>query len=215
MARTTRTAISSASPKCAAQVTSNQELSWAIIIIGQYYGTDVSWTNRAGEKLTFEDVVRYELNQPIADAACGGTHRLFGYTWVYHLHMQSGGKKTGIWKDVADKIDYYKAQAHKLQNADGTFATGYVSTPGQSPNADLTISTTGHVLEWLALAMTNEELKASWMQDAVNALAMTILNHRSEPIEGGALYHATHGLYIYRARMFGTATPGLLIPPTP
>jgi len=24
-----------------------------------------------------EDVVRYELNQPIGTAACGGTHRLF------------------------------------------------------------------------------------------------------------------------------------------
>lgn len=201
--------------KMRAQVTTNQELSWAIVIIGQYFGTDISWTNRAGEKLNYEDLVRYELNQSIAEAACGGTHRLFGLTWVYHLHMQRGGKKIGVWKDVADKIEFYKKEAHRLQNPDGSFATGYLSTPGRSTDMTLRISTTGHVLEWLALALTNEELNQAWMQEAVNALVMTILESRADPIEGGALYHAAHGLYIYRARMYGVAPAGLHLPQTP
>jgi hypothetical protein len=198
--------------KARTSLTANQELSWAILIVGDHYGTDISWTNQAGEKIAFEDVVRYELNQPIEDAACGGTHRLFGLTWVYHLHLKNGGKNTGVWQEVADKIDFYKKQAHKLQNPDGSFATGYVSTPGNSPDVQLKISTTGHVLEWLALALTKQELSEPWVQDAVNALVMMILESRSDPIEGGALYHAVHGLYIYRARVFGAVAPGLLFP---
>ncbi len=137
--------------KFRARLTANQELSWAILIVGQYFGTDVTWVNEAKEKVAYEDIVRYELNQPIDTAACGGTHRLFGLTWAYHLHMQKGGKKEGLWRQVADKIDFYKVQAHKLQNPDGPFATGYVSTPGNSTDVQLRIGTTGHVLEWLSL----------------------------------------------------------------
>src|SRR5262249_9668550 len=79
--------------KARASTTQKQELSWAIIIIGQFYGTDVSWINKDGDQLHYNDVVRYELDQPINEAACGGTHRLFGLTWAYHLHMKNGGKK--------------------------------------------------------------------------------------------------------------------------
>jgi len=198
--------------KSRASVTKNQELSWAILIVGQYFGTNIEWTNQAGEKITFEDMVRYELNQPIDTAACGGTHRLFGLTWVNHLHLKKGGQNTGVWKEIGDKIDLYKHQAHKYQNADGAFSTNYVSGPGNIQDVQLRIGTTGHVLEWLSLALTKEELSEQWVQDAVNALVMMILESRSDPIEGGALYHAVHGLHIYRAKVFGTPTPGLLFP---
>jgi hypothetical protein len=198
--------------KARTSVTANQELSWAILIISQYYGTDATWTNEAGEKVNFEDVVRYELNQPIEDAACGGTHRLFGLTWAYHLHLQKGGKKLGVWQEVADKIDLYKKQARKFQNPDRSFSTGYVSQPGNDPDKQVRIATTGHVLEWLSLALTKEELSENWVQEAANALVMMILESRTDPIDGGALYHAVHGLHIYRARVFGTPTPGLLMP---
>jgi hypothetical protein len=198
--------------KARASVTTNQELSWAIVIIGQHYGTDFAWTNMAGEKLTFEDIVRYEVNQPIESAACGGTHRLFGLTWAYHLHLQKGGKTTGVWQDVANKIDHYKKEAHRLQNPDGAFSTGYVSQPGNDATVGARIATTGHVLEWLSLALSDKELAEPWVQEAAYALVQMILESRSDPIEGGALYHAVHGLHIYRARMFGTPTRGLLFP---
>jgi hypothetical protein len=197
------------------QVTGNQELSWAILIIGQYFGTDLQWTNTAGEKLKFEDVVRYELDQAIDTAACGGTHRLFGLTWAYHQHRARGGQKVGVWKDVADRIDQYKKLAHKFQNPDGAFSSNYVSKPGSSEDSQVRIATTGHVLEWLALAMTDRELTEPWVQDAANSLALMILRHRSDPIDGGALYHAVHGLLIYRTRVFHTPTPHLLVPPPP
>jgi hypothetical protein len=196
-------------------VKSTQELSWAILIIGQYFGTDLRWTNTAGDQLKFEDVVRYELDQPIETAACGGTHRLFGLTWAYHLYRAKGGAKTGVWKDVADKIDRYKAQAHKFQNPDGAFSSNYVSKPGETKDSQIRIGSTGHVLEWLSLAMTDQELTQPWMQEAANALALMILRHRSDPIDGGALYHAVHGLHIYRSRVFRTPTPHLLVPPPP
>ncbi len=192
----------------------NQELSWAIIIVAQYYGTDHQWTNEDGDRLTMDDIVRYELDQPIEKAAaCGGTHRLFGLTWAYHLHLKNGGKRTGVWADVEKKIEHYKKRAKELQNPDGTFSTDYFVGPGHADVADLRIGTTGHVVEWLALAMTEDELKSDWMQRAVSALALLIVDRERNAVDGGALYHATHGLHLYHMRVFGTPPDYLPLPP--
>lgn len=193
-----------------------QELSWAIIIVAQYFGTEEEWVNQEGDKLHFTDVVRYELNEPVgADkAACGGTHRLFGLTWAYHLHLRQGGKKEGVWKEVADHLEKYKRLARKYQNADGSFSTSYFE-PGKSQDSKMRLATSGHTLEWLALAVSDEELHAPWMQEAANAVALMILQQANSDLDSGALYHATHGLIIYHARAFGGRYPYLLYPQPP
>ena len=129
--------------------------------------------------------------------------------------MRKGGQRVGIWKDVADKLDYYKGLAHKYQNPDGAFSSNYVVKPGHSDDGGIRIASTGHVLEWLSLMLPDRELRAPWMQDAANAAALMILRHQSEPIDSGALYHAVHGLRIYRARVFNIPTPHLVIPAPP
>jgi hypothetical protein len=200
-----------------ASVTKNQELSWAIIIIGTHYGTDHQWTNSFGEKLSFEDIVRYELDQPIDTAACGGTHRLFGLTWAYHLHRAKGKPDTGVWKDVAAHIEKHKKNARDFRNrADGSFSTAYVSKDEHNRDFTARIASTGHVLEWLTLALSDDELREAWVQEAASALSLMILDNASRGIDVGATYHAVHGLYIYRARVFGVpGPPGLQIPLPP
>jgi hypothetical protein len=194
--------------KMRASVTKNQELSWAIVIIGRYLGTDLEWTNGYGEKLRFEDVVRYELDATIGEAACGGTHRLSGLTYVYLLHLEKGGKTEGVWKEVADKIAKYRDLAKKYQNADGSFSTDFFNGPGNVEDKQRRIYTTGHTLEWLSLALSDAELKEQWMQDAASALSLMILELQGQPIEGGSLYHAVHGLLMYYARVYDRETLG-------
>lgn len=181
----------------------NQELSWALCVIGQYIGTDASWTNMFGEKLHYEDLVRYELDASIDQAACGGTHRLFGLTWGYHLHRLKGGKIEGVWKEVEEKTKKYRDLAKKYQNPDGAFSTNFFSGPGNQDDKSRRINSTGHMLEWMALALSDDELKEPWMQEAANALALLILDLEGSPIEGGTIYHATHGLLMYHARVYG------------
>jgi hypothetical protein len=50
-----------------------QELSWTILIIGQYLGTEAEWTNQYGEHLRLADLLEYELNQPMQTAACASS----------------------------------------------------------------------------------------------------------------------------------------------
>jgi hypothetical protein len=187
-----------------ASVSAKQELSWAIVVIGQYLGTDISWTNNQGEKLRFEDLVRYEVDASVEDAACGGTHRLFGLDWVYHLHLAKGGKKTGVWKDLADKSLKYQKMGKKFQHSDGSFSTNFFrEPPGHARDVERRMNTSGHILEWLALALSDAQLREGWVQDAANAVSLMILDRGGESIEGGTLYHATHGLIIYYARIWG------------
>ncbi|MFO0846247.1 MAG: hypothetical protein U0797_28355 [Gemmataceae bacterium] len=200
-----------------ASVNKSQELSWTIIVVGQYKGLDVEWKNLAGEKLHFDDIVRYELNQSVENAACGGTHRLFGLSWVYHMHLGKGGKAEGVWQGVADKTAKYRELAKKFQNPDGTFSTNFFKGPGNDKDKNLRINTTGHILEWLALALSDEELRQPWVQEAVSALCLQILDLQGAAIDGGGMYHAVHGLLIYYARVFDRkfCPPELMVPLPP
>jgi hypothetical protein len=182
------------------RVTTDQELSWAIVAIGQCLGTDVTWTNSFDEQLHFQDLVRYELDQNIEEAACGGTHRVFGLSWVHQLHLRNGGLDVGIWREVAGKTAEYQNRARELQNPDGSFSTNFFRATGNSDDMKLRINTTGHTLEWLALSLTDAQLQEPWVRRAANALSLMILDIQDSPMEGGTLYHAVHALRLYASR---------------
>jgi hypothetical protein len=215
--------------KLRASINRKQELAWAIHVISEYEGTDVTWTNNFGEQVRFTDLMRYEIDSPmdpdgcqkqgLMPIACGGTHRLFGLTWALHIHLQNGGTLTGVWKDAADNEAKYKKLAREQQNSDGSFSTMWFL--GRNDNADPSqrLTTSGHIFEWLALALNDAELREPWVEQAASYLANLFLDLQSQAVEGGALYHATHGLLIYYARVYGTDklgenTPYLRLPPT-
>lgn len=215
--------------KLRASVTRKQELAWAIHVISEYEGTDVTWTNNFGEQVRFTDMMRYEIDSPmdqdgcqkqgLLPIACGGTHRLFGLTWALHIHLQNGGTLTGVWKDAADNEAKYKKLAREQQNSDGSFSTMWFDGRNDNPNPNQRLTTTGHIFEWLALALNDAELREPWVEQAASYLANLFLDLQSQAVEGGALYHATHGLLIYYARVYGTDklgenTPYLRLPPT-
>jgi hypothetical protein len=186
-----------------ASVKARQELEWALVIIGQHFGTDARWTNIAGEKLAFEDLLRAELDKPITAAACGGTHRLFGLSWAYHLHLARGKRPEGIWKEVAERTAEHKKLAKRWRNPDGSFSTEFFRGRGNAPDAKLGLNTTGHIFEWLALALSDAELHEGWVEDAASALSLMIVHAQAAPLDGGSLYHAVHGLIIYHHRVYG------------
>jgi len=189
--------------KMRASTTQKQELSWAVLVVGEHFGTEHAWTNERGESITMEDVLRYELKQDMDTAACGGTHRLFGLTWVLHRHKERGHKIDGVWKDVVAALEQHKLNAKKQRNGDGCFSTDYFKGRGDKDDIPLRISTTGHILEWLALYLPDKELREPWVEDAAAALARLVLISAEDAIEGGALYHAAHGLHLYHDRAFG------------
>ena len=68
------------------------------------------------------------------------------------------------------------------------------------------LSTTGHILEFLALAMPQQQLADPWVARATGYLCQLFRQTQDVALECGALYHAAHGLVLYRERIYGTRT---------
>ena len=91
-------------------------------------------------------------------------------------------------------------------SADG--ASEFFRGPGNSADKQLRINSSGHILEWLSLALSDDEIRESWVADGANAVALMILELQNSDIESGTLYHATHGLILYYARLYDLESLG-------
>jgi hypothetical protein len=183
-----------------------REYSWTLMGLTAYRRTDYEWTASDGQKWNIAKLVEIEAGHDLAESPCGGTHRLYGLTLAFNRHLEQGGKIEGPWKLTDDKIKEAIKNARMYQNPDGTFSTNYFQRTGRSPDLAQNLGTTGHILEFLTLAMTDEQLREPWVQRAALSLCDIFRRTKDVPLECGALYHAAHGLVLYRERMFGTRT---------
>jgi hypothetical protein len=179
------------------------EASWSIMAFSTYLPHGATWTASDGTEWNVEKVIEMESKQDINASACGGTHRLQGMTIALNKHLASGGQLTGGWKLAHDKIRDCIETAREFQNPDGSFSTNYFIRPASTNDIALRINTTGHTFEFLAMAMSDEELKEPWMVRAAVHLCELFDHTREMAVECGALFHAAHGLRVYRDRRFG------------
>jgi len=193
--------------KARCRIDSNQELGWCLIVVADYGGgTEATWTNRANQKLKFEQLLDYEMNQDMDVAACGGTHRLFGLAWAYHRHMahcQKANKKpTEIWNRTKEFLEKYKDLSRKWQSSDGDFSTAHYRREEHLNDTEPRLAASGHIFEWLAQYVTDEEIRSTWMENGAKAVAQIILDSERQPVASGSLYHAAHGLATYHTRRY-------------
>ncbi len=182
----------------------DREFSWTLIGLTTYLRTDAEWTDSAGKSWTIAELVEVEADYPIGEGACGGTHRLIGLSMALNRHLAQEGLIEGPWASADERVREAIERARRYQNSDGSFSSNYLDSG--APSADLAekLGTTGHVLEFLALAMTEEQLREPWVKRAALRLCEIFDKTRDLPLECGALYHAAHGLALYRERLFGS-----------
>ena len=106
-------------------------------------------------------------------------------------------RRNGDPEEIQDAIQ----RTRRWQNADGSFSTNYFERSGRSPDLAQNLGATGHMLEFLTLSLTSAQLDEPWVQRAVTYLCDVFESTRDVPLECGALYHAAHGLMIYRERV--------------
>jgi hypothetical protein len=183
------------------------ESTWTLMALSTYLPLDAEWTAKDGSKWNIERIVRMETAQPLGDSSCGGTHRMFALTVAMNRYLAAGGKLSengdGTWERAHKKIRDAIEAAHQNQQPDGSFSTNYFERPASSAEIDKRISTTGHVLEFLVLAMDDKELQEPWVTRAAAHLVGCFEMTEKFDLECGALYHAAHGLSLYRTRRFG------------
>ena len=201
------------------------EATWTLMAFQKFVPMDAEWVARTGEKWTIERLMAMEagLNMDSAarlnSSACGGTHRLTGLALALRKYKQSlpaekrNEPLTGGWAFADERIQWAVTKAREYQQQDGTFSTLYFERSASSPDVAKQIGTTGHTLEFLSLVLSDEELKAPWVVRAMESLVSLLEVTQDIEVECGALYHAAHGLVVYRERLFGQ--PAISPPATP
>ena len=177
------------------------EFSWTLIGLLAYRPTDHRWRARDGNEYNIEVLLESEIEQSLPSSACGGTHRLIGIAMALDRRRGEGKVITGPWERgerlIADSI----AQARRNQNPDGSYSVAFHHRTGWTRDLGETLSTTGHVLEFLSLAASAETLREPWVRRSAEHLCDVLEQCRDIDLECGALYHALHGLQVYRQRL--------------
>lgn len=182
-----------------------QEYSWTLMALSSYLPSDARWIAGDGSEWSIEKLVEIEAAHDLNDSACGGSHRLGGLTMALNQHLAQGGKIEGAWAEADRVIRESIATVEKFQNPNGTFSSNYFIRPSAAVSVADQISTTGHTLEFLMLAMTDEQIRQPWVRRAVTKLCQLFRVAEKIDLECGGLYHGAHSLILYRERMFGPA----------
>jgi len=183
------------------------EATWPLMAFSAYLPLDAKWTAEDGGEWTIDRVAAMEAGQDLRESACGGTHRLVGLLSAVNRFKREhpGEPLTGGFRQADEKIREAFAAAQRNQQPNGRFSTNFFTRPGSSDDLDKQMHATGHTLEFVVLAASDEQLSEPWIERAVVDLVDLLDSTEDFDLECGGLYHAARGLVIYRQRRFGGA----------
>jgi hypothetical protein len=181
----------------------NTELTFKLIALTHYLRSDESWTSNDGQTWDIPRLIREELAQRIVGAACGGTHRLTGFSYAVRKREQRGEVIEGQWLRAKKFLEAYHQYTFRLQNPDGSFSTEWFAGRADNGPPSRRLETTGHITEWLAYSLSDEELQKPEMVKSVKYLTKLLYDLRNEKSSIGPLGHGLHALALYDERVFG------------
>ena len=190
------------------------EATWTLMAFSRYLPLDAEWQSKDGQTWTVARIADMEASQDLFTSACGGTHRMYALATALNHYLAAGNKleddPTGTWTKVDKKIKDTVAAAREFQQPDGSFSSNYFSRAARSAEIGDRIATSGHVFEFLTISLNDDELKQPWVTRGMLHLVDCLDKTKKFDLECGSLYHAVHGLKLYRERMYGpmeTLTP--------
>ena len=179
----------------------DREWSWTLIGLTSYLPTNATWEGGDEQTWSIERLVGEEASQPLESSACGGTHRLIGLSMALNRHLAQEGSLAGPWQDADRIIAEAIARTEAYQDGSGAFSAHYFERPGITFDLAQALGTSGHTLELLALALPTARVGEPWVARGADYLCDLFDQTADYPLECGALYHALHGLAVYRQRL--------------
>jgi hypothetical protein len=194
-----------------AQMTVNEkeEVTWTLWALCTYLPSDAEWVNAKGERWSIERLVQVETGKKVGGptSPCGGTHGLFALARARNVYLRTGKPLRGVWLDAEQKIQKYIETARYNQNSNGTLSSAFFKGKEYKQDFDKRMASSGHVLEFLMMALPQERLKEKWVRRAIEATANDLMANRKAYVSCSPLYHATDALSIYLDRVAPTAPP--------
>jgi len=181
-----------------------REYSWTIMAIARYFPDEASWLAKDGKTWTLEPLAAFESKQSLSSSPCGGMHRLMGLSHAvrFYEHQNPKVPVSGGWKQAADRVADSIDRIRRFQNSDGSFSTNHTERPGTSSDLAVSISSTGHTIEFLAYALEQNQLEEPWLVRAVDRLCYLLELTKDQDLECGGLYHSLNGLKLYYEKRY-------------
>ena len=194
------------------------EIAWTLWFLSNYLQPDEKWVDKDGKPWSMEQLVTVQTNAPLFSggkllAPCGGTHGLFALACACNSYQQKHGQLDGAWLAAQAKLKERMAQARSMQNPDGSFSTEFFKTTGYSDKMGPRFKSSGHMLEWLMMALPPEQLQEQWVRAGVMNVANDLVGNKDVGLgtaDTGAMYHALHAMVLYRNRI---EPPASTVPP--
>lgn len=186
---------------------SGNELTFTLIGLSHYIDSDSQWTAHDGQDWDFERLIEEELAQPIVGAACGGTHRLMGFSHALRRRRAEGRPITGQWERADSYIKDFVKYTWQLQNRDGSMSTAWFEKAEDNGKVDRKIQTTGHMVEFLLTALPDDQLQSPQMLRSISFLTNTLYQDRNHDWQVGPKGHALRALAMFYRRTFGRPDP--------
>ena len=177
------------------------ELTFKLIGLSYYLDSDKQWRANDGRVWSIQKLIQEELAQPVVGSACGGTHRLMGYSFAIKQRVLQGQPLQGQYLRAAKFINEFIEYTWQLQNPDGSFSTNWFEGRGNEPNVERKVQTTGHMLEWLLFTVSDQDVRSKRVEKAIDFLMSNIYDNRQLKWPIGPRGHATRALSLYEKRL--------------
>ena len=176
------------------------ELTFKLIGLSYYLDSNKQWRANDGKIWSISKLIQEEMAQPIVGAACGGVHRLMGFSFSARQRQLQGQPINGQYARATKFVREYVDYTWQLQNPDGSFSTSWYEGRANEPNEERKVQTSGHILEWLMYTLPDEEIKNPRVAKAIDFLLARIYDRREEKWPIGPRGHATRAIALYEGR---------------
>lgn len=193
-------------------VNTREEITWTLWFLTHYLDIDTEWINALGEPWSLEELVRVQTKAPVVGTPCGGCHGLFAIAYARNAYLKKHGRLHGIYYQAEQKLEQHIELARSMQNYDGSFSSEFFKGTGHSRDFNERLKASGHMLEWLMMALPQSRLREAWVRKGVASIATDLIHNASQPAECGPLYHALNSLIMYRDRVRTQPTPAVEAP---
>ncbi|MCA9086143.1 MAG: hypothetical protein KDA81_18925, partial [Planctomycetaceae bacterium] len=190
-----------------ATITPKDEPTWTLWALSRYLPPSARWRTENGDVYSIERLVSEQTAKPMQGAPCGGTHSLFALAHARNVYLRQGQPLRGVWLQAEYKIRKYINTARMQQNSNGMLSSNYFRGREYDQDVNRRMGSAGHILEFLMIALPQEELNSRWVRMAIEASARDVLNNKQVPIKCSPLYHTVNALNIYLDRVNPAVSP--------
>ncbi|MDR0704039.1 MAG: hypothetical protein LBF88_03540 [Planctomycetaceae bacterium] len=197
-----------------AAVSRGSNMSMALVGLSFYGETGDQWKNEMGETWNIERMVTEELNRSLDQGSSDVTDWLLGLTAAVKLYEEEGKAIRGPMALAKQQLGTYHEFVLSVQNDQYLWHPKFFLFKGTNPDVYETLYSSGHILRWLLLSLSDKELNDPRVARSVTSL-MSLVNRvptnlsagtmTDRQLEGLAL--SLHALSIYYQRVFGDDPP--------